>query len=295
MSIRLLTVASVLTATVFLPRLGAQAPEPLPSFEVASIKQNKSGEASNFIRRQPGGRFNAQNMTARTLITFAYQLQGFQLEGGPGWLTSDRWDIVAKAEGDPPPVPPGGPPDPLMLMLRSLLAERFKLVMHGETKEMPIYSLVLAREDGRLGSQLQKSSLDCAAQAAARARGGGPPPAPPAPGERMPCSFRIGFGQMMMSGFPVSEIARSLSGMVQRVVLDRTGLTGPYEMDLKYTPEQSQLPGGPPPPGVEVPAIDPNGPSLFTALQEQLGLKLEPQRGPVDVTVIDSIERPVED
>ena len=100
---------------------------------------------------------------------------------------------------------------------------------------------------------------------------------------------------MSAGGFPLSQLASSLSNLVQRVVLDRTGLTGNYDLDMTFTPDQTQLPGGPPPPGVELPAIDPNGPSIFTALQEQLGLKLDSQRGPVEVLVIDRVERPVED
>ena len=287
-------VAVALAPVLGLPAILAQAPDPLPSFEVAAVRENRSGEGGQFIRRQPGGRFNATNMPVRALITFAYQLQPFQLEGGPDWVRSARYDIVAKAEGDPPPVPPGGPPDQMMLMLRRLLSERFKLALRKETREMPIYELVLARDDRRPGSQLRPSTVDCAALAAARARGGSPP-APPGPGEPMPCSFRIGLGQMVGSGFPVSELARSLSNMVQRVVIDRTGLTGPYDFEVKFTPDASQMPLGPVPPGVNPPAIDPDGPSLFTALQEQLGLKLEARRGPVEITIIDGIERPADD
>jgi uncharacterized protein (TIGR03435 family) len=277
------------------PGLSAQE-APLPAFEAASVKQNKDAPPGQFVRRQPGGRFTTTNMPLRELIRFAYQVQNFQLEGGPAWLTTDRWDIVAKAEGDPLPSPPGGPPDPMMLMLRTLMVDRFKLVVHRETKELPVYALVLARKDGKLGPKLTPSTVDCAAMAAARGRSNAPPPpAPPQPGERPVCGFRIGFGQMAAGGFPLSQLATGLSGLVQRVVLDRTGLTGSYDLEMTFAPDPSQFPGGALPPGVELPPIDPNSPSIFTALQEQLGLKLDAQRGPVEVLVIDRVERPTAD
>src|SRR5215216_173399 len=115
-------VAAMMVVAEWSPRLKAQDAPP-PAFEVASVKQNKSAPPGRFVQRQPGGRFNVTNMPLRELIRFAYQIQSFQLEGGPSWLTSDAWDIVAKADGDPPPVQPGGPPDPMMLMLRTLLAD----------------------------------------------------------------------------------------------------------------------------------------------------------------------------
>jgi uncharacterized protein (TIGR03435 family) len=273
----------------------ASQEEPLPAFEAASVKQNKDAPRGQFVRRQPGGRFTATNMPLRDLIRFAYQVQNFQLEGGPSWLTTDRWDIVAKAEGDPPPVQPGGPPDRMMLMLRALMADRFKLVVHRETKELPVYALVLARKDGKLGPKLTPSTVDCAALATARGRSNVPPPAPPQPGERPVCGFRIGIGQMAAGGFPLSQLATSLSGAVQRVVVDHTGLTGNYDLEMTFTPDASQLPPGAPPPGVELPPIDPAGPSIFTALQEQLGLKLDAQRGPVEVLIIDRVERATPD
>src|SRR6266705_3108674 len=175
------------------PQLGAQGPQgatPAPAFEVASIKPNTSGDGRIMLGNQPG-RFTATNVTLRLLIRNAYQLQDFQISGGPGWLASDHFDIVAKIEAGVqdampigPPVPGQGP-TPLQLMLRSLLTERFKLAVHSETKEQPIYALVLARSDGRLGPDLKKSETDCAAlMAAMRGRGPGrgiPPPGPPQP------------------------------------------------------------------------------------------------------------------
>jgi len=278
------------------PRLRAQATiDESLAFEVASVKPNKSGDNRVMLGIQPGGRFNATNVAVRMLIRNAYQVQETQLVGGPGWINSDRFDIVAKAEGNLPPQPIGSV-GPIQIMLRNLLKDRFKLVVHRETREMPIYALVLARNDGKLGPQLKKSDVDCVALAAARGRAGGPPPVPPGPGERIQCGMQIGPGQMKGGGFPLSQLAQTLSQFVQRMVLDRTGLTGPYDLDMTWTPEPGQgLPPGGPPPGVTLPQVDPNGPSIFTALQEQLGLKLDSTRGPVEVLVIDSVEMPSPD
>jgi uncharacterized protein (TIGR03435 family) len=277
--------------------LRAQSAAPAPgsqAFEVASVKPNKSGDGRISIQMQPGGRFTATNLPLRELIRMAYGVQNSQLVGGPDWIGSERFDIVAKAESDPPPSPPGGPPGPMLMMVRNLLVERFKLAVHSETRDLPIYALVMARADGRLGPQLRASQVDCAAlMSAARGRGG-PPPAPPKPGERPPCGTFIGIGRIAAGGVSMTQLATNLSQRVNRVVLDRTGLTGPYEFELEFTPDQ--LPQGPPPPGApSLPPIDPNGPSIFTALQEQLGLKLDAQRGPVEVLVIDGVAQPTPD
>jgi uncharacterized protein (TIGR03435 family) len=223
-------------------------------------------------------------MQLREMITFAYQIQSFQLEGGPGWIASDRFDIVAKPERE---VPSTGGQDPLRMMLRTLLADRFKLVMHKETKELPIFELVVARQDGRLGPQLRPAAVDCAARAAA-ARAGTPPPAssgPPGPGS---CGSTINPARVRGGGVTLATLASLLEGPAQRLVIDRTGLAGNWDLEANYTPDRSQVP-----PGVELPSsIDPNGPSLFTAIEEQLGLKLRPARGPVEVLVIDSVQQP---
>jgi uncharacterized protein (TIGR03435 family) len=279
-----------------------QAPAAAPAFEVASIKPNTSGDGRVMMQNQPG-RFIATNVTLRLLIRTAYQLQDFQITGGPGWLTSDHFDVNAKVPDEframAPPAPGSGP-SPLGLMIRALLAERFKLAAHTETKDSPIYALVLARSDGKLGPALKKSETDCAAVfAAARGRGAMPPAGPPpGPGEPMRCGIRIGPGNMAVGGSPLSQVASSLSLFAGRIVQDRTGLTGNYDFSLTWTPDNMpQRPPGAPdvPPQINGVAVDPNGPSLFTAVQEQLGLKLDSQRGPVEVLVIDRVEKPVED
>ena len=141
---------SLFVAIAVIAVLHAQAPGPAPAFEAATIKPSDPAAQGGNIRRQPGGRFSTSNMPLRELVRFAYQVQDFQLEGVPSWASTERFDIIAKAEGDPPPVLPGTGPDQLMLMLRTLLAERFQLKLHNETKEMPIYALVRLRPD-RLG------------------------------------------------------------------------------------------------------------------------------------------------
>jgi uncharacterized protein (TIGR03435 family) len=257
------------------------------TFDVASVKPNKSGDQRVMIQMPPTGRYTATNIALRMLLRQAYDVQDFQIVGGPNWLASDRFDIVAK--------PPDGMtgPEQIRPMLRALLAERFKLVAHNETREMPIYSLVVARADAKLGPKLSAAKVDCEARFAAARRGGGPPPAFPAPGQPMECGFMMGPGTMNVGGMPMLELARSLSPMVGRIVIDKTGLKGRYDFQMTYAPEGRGFGAGPV--GADAPPIDPNTPSLFTALQEQLGLKLESERGSVDVVVIDRVEQPTED
>lgn len=282
--------------TTVSPRAQAPADQSAPTFEAASVKPSAPGQQGQNIRRFPGGRVTASNMPLRDLIRFVFQVQDFQLEEVPGWAADEHFDIVAKAAGDPPPVLPGTGTDPLIVMLRSLVVERFKLQVHRETKELPIYALVVAKP-GVLGPQLQRSTTDCQALAAAQAaaaRGQGAAPPPPVNG-RPVCGVRLGPGVLSAGGFPLSQIAGALSRLVQRQVVDRTGLTEPFDLEVHFTPDASQLPPGGGSPGAEPAAFDPNGPSLFTALQEQLGLKLESTRAPTDVIVVDHVERPAAD
>ena len=307
MTSRLLATAGVVTTVgilVFgmpsgLPLRAAQTPAPTatpPAFEVASIKQNKSGDGRVLLGNPPGGRFTATNVPLRALISFAYgtpqPLPNFRIIGGPAWIDSDRFDINAKASAEFQPGA-GGPSTELLQMLRTLMAERFKLVVHSESRELPVYELVMARSDGRPGPQLRKSDVDCAALFASR-RGGGPPPPPPGPGERPPMCGMFGTpGRIAGGSVNMAQLGTLLSRLVNRTVVDKTGLAGNFDVDLTFTPDQ---PLGPPPPGAPaLPPIDPNGPSIFTALQEQLGLKLDSQKGAIDVVVIDSVEHPTED
>jgi uncharacterized protein (TIGR03435 family) len=281
-----------------IPRIYAQSSPATPSpggvgaasltFEVASVKPNKSGDQRVMIQMPPNGRYTATNVALRMLLRQALDVQDFQIVGGPNWLASDRFDIVAK--------PPDGMtgPEQIRPMVRALLADRFKLVAHNETREMPIFSLVVARADGKLGPKLSDAKVDCEARFAA-ARRGGPPSSFPAPGQPIECGFMMSPSNMNVGGMPMLELARMLSPMVGRIVIDKTGLKGRYDFQMTYAPEGRGFGPGPGPGGAEPPPVDPNTPSLFTALQEQLGLKLESERGPVDVVVIDRIEQPTED
>src|SRR5262249_5232188 len=159
-----------------------------PTFEVASVKQNTSGDGRILIQALPGNRINMTNVPAQELIRLAYQLQQFQLVGGPSWLNTDHYDIVAKLEGEPKPIVPGTP-NPSMSAMRSLLADRFKLTLQKEARDMDVYALVMVKP-GSLGPALKQSTTDCVAQANAR-RGGPPPgpPTPPGPNDPFPCGL----------------------------------------------------------------------------------------------------------
>ena len=291
-SVLLTAVWTALTLTLAagvatVPRIHAQSPESGPAFEVASVKQNKSGDQRVMVQMPPTGRYTATNIPLRLLLRQAFDVQDFQIVGGPNWLASDRFDITAKT-------PEGVTgPEQVRRMLRALLAERFKLVTHNETREMPIYSLVVARADGKLGPKLSTAKVDCEARFSAARRGGGPPPQLQSPDQPVECGFMMGIGTLNVGGMPMLELARALSSTVGRIVIDKTGLSGRYDFQMTYAPEGRGF--GPGPAGPDAPPVDPNTPSLFTALQEQLGLKLESERGPVDVVVIDRVEPPTED
>ena len=267
--------------------IAVPAQEKDATFEVASVKANKSGESNGNMRALPGGRVAATNMPVRPLITFAYMVAGYQLIGGPGWLASDRYDFIAKLEEGSanavqPFIPGSTTPNAMQLALRNLLVERFKLRTHRETREMDIYALVMARPGGGPGPGLKPTTQDCSKPVEPPRPGA---PAPGAPGQPF-CGISGTPGRVRFGGLPASSFATALSGPAGRMVVDRTGMTGSWDFELTFAPE-NRAPDAPP--------ADPNAPSFFTAIQEQLGLKLESTKGPVEVLVIDSVERPVED
>ena len=247
--------AAGVAATVrpsMLPQFAAQSVDAVrsgPTFEVASIKANKSGELRTTMAFQPGSRFIATNVSLGTLIRNAYQRSNFEIFGGPKWIESDRFDILAKAEGDPSP-------REMRLMLRALLAERYNVRVHNETRNLPLYELVVARRDRRNGPQLHRTNADCAHA---------PPPPPPPYSDGQP---KCGFVGPTPGGY--------------------------FDFELPMTTEI-----GPPPPPPGLPdAVDRQSlsvVSIFTAIQEQLGLKLESARGPAEVLVIDSAGLPTPD
>jgi uncharacterized protein (TIGR03435 family) len=254
---------------------GAARAQPAGAFEVASVRPNTSGAAGIDIDTQPGGRVTITNASLRNLITFGYRIQDNQLVGGPDWSRTARFDVVAKAEKKEATT------EELLAMLRPLLGERFKLAVHNESRELPVYALVALRADGRTGEQLKRSDVDCSGLPGTGSRG---------------CVFSVRFGNIHARGMPVARLAAVLSQFAGRIVVDRAGISGPHDFDLTWTPDQfrgRQTAPGEPPPQVNGSVVDANGPSLFTAIQEQLGLKLEATRAPVDVLVIDSAERPV--
>jgi uncharacterized protein (TIGR03435 family) len=267
-----------------------------PTFEVASIKRNRSGDDRRDFNT-PANRFVATNVALHDLVAWAYGDPGpppelrpdFQMSGGPGWIISDRFDVEATTAGS---LPDGvGRTQLKMQMLQTLLADRFKLSVHHETRDGPIYSLVLANRDGRLGAQLRRSDVDCnALLARGRATTAAPPPPPPA-GQAPTCGIQIGLGGLRIGSQSLPAIARLLTRAVGRPVVDRTTLEGAFNLSLDFDP--SGLPGYARPPGVPSPDLG-DKPSLFTALQEQTGLKLEAGRGPIDVLVIESAEHPAE-
>jgi uncharacterized protein (TIGR03435 family) len=295
---RLPLLAAGIAATVgvaMLPQLAAQSTPTAasgPAFEAASVKPNRSNDdGRRQLLPQPGGRLTAINVPAAELIRFAYDLPGFQISGGPKWLNSDRFDVVAKAEGD-------ASLTETRLMLRRLLAERFKLAAHTETRELPIYALMMARSDGRMGSQLRRAEADCARFPSLSADVVGIGPSPPngpagcaffgfAPGTDFPSAK----GGLAFRGLTMAALAKIFVPMLRRSVIDHTGLTGYYDGEFNFIAE---LPFPPPPPGMPGPKFEPFA-SVFTVLPEQLGLKLQSTRGAVDVLIIDSMEQPTPD
>jgi uncharacterized protein (TIGR03435 family) len=287
------------------PRLRAQssaAQAGRPAFEVASVKPVTNREV--LLQRGLACGFTNGGFIGfgplRWLIACAYGIPVARdhqdIVGGPNWLDNDLFDIAANLATDD--VPRVGSLNQQqideyrrrrLLMLQTLLADRFKLAVHRETKEAPMYALVIARRDGRLGPKLHPTAGDCAAWIADGRRGAPPgsrPGPPPAAGD-LPC------GRQMVNGFAIrgsamtlARLADMLSPRVERPVQERTGLAGNFDLDLQWRPE----------PGKEGPldaGLSESLPtSIFTALQEQLGLKLESTKGSADVLVIDHVEQP---
>jgi uncharacterized protein (TIGR03435 family) len=261
-----------------------------PQFEVASIKPADPNERRMSIQIAPGGRFIANGVTVRFLIQQAYGIKDFQITGGPSWMGTERYDVSAKPEGDA-----NVTGEQLRPMIQALLADRFKLTLHKETKEMPIYALVV----GKNGPKMQESEFQDNGSGPAPGPGGGPGPVkgggPMMGGGGRGGMMRMGRGQLSATGVPMSTLANALSNQLGRNVVDKTGLTKNYDYKLEFTPERGQeMPLGGGPGGDEAHPVESNGPSIFTAVQEQLGLKLEAQKGPVEILIIDRIEKATE-
>ena len=250
--------------------------EPRPTFQVASVKLNTANPQHKIVRPQSGGRLMAENAPLLMLIQNAYGVQAYQVVGGPGWINTDGYDIEAKPDGETSTAQ-------MWLMLQSLLAERFKLAVHRETREQPVYTVTSAK--GRFNPPAPKDDGCVISQ----------PGAPPQPGT-FPCG-RVGIN-MAPSGLQMggrkalmAEVVRTLAMVMGRPVVDQTGFTGEFDLNLSFAPDESTqgLPGAGP---GAFPPSDPSKPNIFAALEEQTGLKLTSSKGPVEVLVIDHVERP---
>lgn len=231
-------------------------------FEVVSIKPSDPLSNNMHMGVGPGGGFEASGVTLLLLIQQAYDVRNFQILGGPGWIDSDKYDIVTKDEAKGPSEADLGKMtdaernefrDRMLGKLQVLLADRFQMKAHRETKELPVYELTVAKG----GARLQAAADDGGGSNLSSRRGDD------------------GKSQITGKHFPIANLARFLSGQVGRTVIDKTGLAGKYDFQLNFAPDMGDI----------------SGPSLFTALQEQLGLKLDAQKGPVEVVVIDSVAK----
>jgi uncharacterized protein (TIGR03435 family) len=283
--VRSLPVLMAGIAATIAPQIAAQSPPTDTAFEVASIRPNTSGYMGMSLEPQPGGRLTGTNVTAAMLVRFAYDLPDFLIFGGPNWLSSDRFDVAAKADGD---VSLGQK----RLMLRRLLAERFKLSAHTDTRELALYALVTARNDRRLGPQLRRTKADCTSvESVLGAIGPSPAGGPPGCGYfgfSPDTKFSEGRGGLAFRGLTMAALAKVFVPILRRSIRDSTGLDGYFDGDFDFIAE---VPLPPPPPGMPNPFDAPFG-SVFTVFPQQLGLRLESTRGRVDVLVIDGAERP---
>jgi bla regulator protein blaR1 len=229
------------------------------SFETASIKPSKAAGEGMHMQSNAGGLYTAENITLKNLIMQAYDVREHQLAGLPDWIGSQRYDITARPESYAETRKVDN--TQMKTMLQAMLAERCRLAVHRETKEGPVYSLVVAKG----GPKLQDAGPD-----------------------KKGVGMSAGRGMLQGHENTTAMIARALSDRVARTIVDNTGLTGNYNFTLKWMPDADKAPGL----GLPEPSATADGPSLFTAIQEQLGLKLEPAKGPVEILVIDHVEKP---
>jgi uncharacterized protein (TIGR03435 family) len=277
--------SSALPATI-VARQDAATEQPV-RFEVASVKPTQLGPTAYLIAFRDG-RYTAHYVTLRRLIQSAYATIGgplldTQVIGGPEWLGESRFDIDAIAPGTPNSSN-GTIPLALHPMLRNLLEERFGLKVHVETRDVPMFAIVLARSDGSLGPKLRRRTTPCF----------------PAPVGMLPkadgrtCGARTGLGMLNATGITVPTLANGLSQVVpeiaNRIVVDRTGLTGTFDVDLHWAPDDASVRAvqG----AFSTAPLNGTTPPFFAALQEQLGLKIESIRGPVKVVVVESASAP---
>ena len=242
----------------------------VPQFEVISVKPDKSGRGSGMARFRADG-LTVVGLSLDDMLTAAVHVFDDQVVNEPAWVKTEYWDIEAKVGGDDVAALQSLSFDQRTAMFQQIVTERFGLKVHHETRELPVYALVVAKGGVKM--------------TAAK-----PFPNPPAVAKNGPGSLTLtGRGKLEAEGTTMPYVATVLENQVQRKVVDRTGLTGAYDFTLTWTPDQ---PGNVEAGGSVLPAADESAPSIFTAVQEQLGLKLEASKGPVDVIVVDQIEKP---
>ena len=244
-----------------------------PTFEAVSIKVNRSAESRSSFRGSLSG-ISVTNQTVIDIIRNVWNVNRLQIVGGPSWVGEDRFDIEAKASGK-------ASRDELVAMMKTMLAERFSLGLHQEMRPIPVYALVLARPDRRFGPTLRPSLAKC--DRTNPPAPGTPPPQPPPPldGVELPsCGTNTGRGMLRAAGIELEAFTRNMAGAAGRIIVDKTGLTGTFDMVLRFNPDANDTSS--------------DLPSLFAAVQEQLGLKLDAQTAPAEVLVIDRVERPTE-
>ncbi len=289
-----MSVACVSRSLVVAIALAAVAAAHAQTFEVASVRPNKDGSQDGRgggIRPLATGHFTATNVTLEELLRRAYGLHESQLIGGPRWMTTERFDIVAKAAE-----PPARGVEGVLLMLRALLVERFKLDARTEQRERPAYVLMHAKPQPQLGAGLRVSRVDCAANAVPVTPNTAPVDAEGWP----PCGLALVRSMvitaaegtrtrtaMKQAGVPITEIATRMQNLAGRPVVDGTGLAGLFDVQYEFDGSTGTAPPAPPGDVAEVG-------DLFTAVREQLGLKLEARRTLVDVLVVASADRPSE-
>lgn len=249
------TVLFLITACVI-----AAQPALSPAFDAASVKVGDPNDLRGpTFQFNPGGGLSITNGTLRDIIETAYSVRDFQISGGPGWLNSERYDIIARSAPTPTQPESGDPANGVLetrIKLRTLLAQRFQLQVHRETRDLPIYALVIAKSGSKV------------------IEGNAPSPGGSAAG------IRAGCGEITGTLTSMANLAVYLERQLRRPVADRTGLSGSYNFQIDWMPDSGPCL-----------AADPDAPSIFTALEEKLGLKLESTKGPVEVIVVDHAEK----
>jgi uncharacterized protein (TIGR03435 family) len=252
----------------------------LPGFEVASVKPHKSGEGSTILLTADG--LTATRVTVKFLIKQAYDVEDDQISAAPGWLDSETYDVVAKVSSSDLPALDKLDEKQRLRMLQPVLAERYQLNVHRAPKEIPVYALVIAKNGPKLHVAKPGDTYPDGLK--------GPDGKPGRPGMMM-----WSRGRLVAQGIPIASLLPPLTQQLERTVLDKTGLTGTYDITLLWTPEDDRAPmynGADGNRQASAPAADSSGASIFTAIQEQLGLKLESQKGQVEGLIIDHVERP---